>query len=824
MYAVFCGAHPFTAQTTLQLLQKVCNEAPPPPRQKNPEISTELEAIILKAMAKKREDRYASAAVVSDALKKVLVRIDAAADGSPVSAPPPPPPPAPAPKSSSALPLVAALLLVLIGGAGAALWWFKFRKGPDAPAPVVVAKPKPVETALIDPKTENRTRPKTDFVKDPEPPVRTELKPELKPEVKAEPKPELKVEPKPEIKPEVRPELKPEPKPEVKAEPKLELKPEVKPEVKPELKLEPKPELKPLVPPALTAEQVVQRGFDWLAGRYRQAELSSDSDYAASYALLFGRTEMARPRIAEFLKSAAWKQSAHGTTVAALRSLALAASGDPRLQELSAECAQFLVEAQGPNGLWADAAEVEVRLEDPRPAEGSAFIISGDPARKRYEILRRDAAKKAPEGDLSTTSLALLGLFAAENCGHRVPAETWKRALDAIEAQWGKDADALTNASCIVSSLICRQALGDPDAAQNARVQAAVRALGAENAKRPLVLLGAIERVGGMLSTPRLGDLEWYGTGAQALAASQQPDGSWLDEKDPVLGTARALLFLTRATAALKADAKRGGTGRLEMKSLGSCTNLMFVLDASGRMRQELDDRERFDVAKETIAKIVEKLPDGAIVGLRVFGNRKLATEEGTEVDTSLVTPPGPVNPRQIVTHMQALKVKGRSPLTFTLIQTVQDLAHVPADVEMAVVLLVNGTDMERKADPVPATGDLAASRRGLKVHVVGFNTDDDEIQERLQKMADAGGGQYIAAKKANDLLPKLMAATIGEQDYAVLNEKGETVARGRLGDSRALPEGRYTVVCGGQQEKIWINPGLATRIIINQPKLAAPK
>jgi Ca-activated chloride channel family protein len=260
------------------------------------------------------------------------------------------------------------------------------------------------------------------------------------------------------------------------------------------------------------------------------------------------------------------------------------------------------------------------------------------------------------------------------------------------------------------------------------------------------------------------------------------------------------------------------------MKSLGGCTNLMFVLDASGNMRQDLGNRERFDVAKETIAKIVERLPDGAIAGLRVFGNRKLAVEAGAEVDSSLVTPPGPVNRRQLVTHMQSLKVKGRSPLTFTLIQTAQDLAPVPPDVEMAIVLLIDGTDMERKADPVPATGDLAASRRGLKVHVVGFNTDDLDIQDRLKRMAEAGGGRYIAARDEKTLLAQLAAATIGEQDYTVLDRNGGTVAQGRLGDSRELPEGRYTIVCGKQQEKIWINPGLATRVIVNQEKLAATK
>ena len=79
-------------------------------------------------------------------------------------------------------------------------------------------------------------------------------------------------------------------------------------------------------------------------------------------------------------------------------------------------------------------------------------------------------------------------------------------------------------------------------------------------------------------------------------------------------------------------------------------------------------------------------------------------------------------------------------------------------------MLFVDGLDTDRKSDPVPAAGDLAASRPGMKVHVVGFNTDDEDIQARLQKMADAGGGQYIAARKAQTLASQVIAATVGEK------------------------------------------------------------
>jgi hypothetical protein len=120
--------------------------------------------------------------------------------------------------------------------------------------------------------------------------------------------------------------------------------------------------------------------------------------------------------------------------------------------------------------------------------------------------------------------------------------------------------------------------------------------------------------------------------------------------------------------------------------------------------------------------------------------------------------------------------------------------------------------------------GDLVSLRPGLKVHVVGFNTEDEEIVARLKRMAANGGGAYIPATTAKDVQERLIAATIGEQDYLVLNDKGETVLKGRLGDNKPLPDGRYTVVCGKASQEIWITPGLTTRIIVDQQKLAGMK
>jgi tetratricopeptide (TPR) repeat protein len=55
-----------------QVLRKIAQEEPTPPRQLNPAIPRELETIILKAMNREPESRYATAQVLADDLRRFL--------------------------------------------------------------------------------------------------------------------------------------------------------------------------------------------------------------------------------------------------------------------------------------------------------------------------------------------------------------------------------------------------------------------------------------------------------------------------------------------------------------------------------------------------------------------------------------------------------------------------------------------------------------------------------------------------------------------------------------------------------------------------------
>jgi len=71
LFECVTGRVPFEAETTWALVAKHLEEQPPDPRRFNGEVPESLAVVILKAMAKKPADRYATAAAMHDALARI---------------------------------------------------------------------------------------------------------------------------------------------------------------------------------------------------------------------------------------------------------------------------------------------------------------------------------------------------------------------------------------------------------------------------------------------------------------------------------------------------------------------------------------------------------------------------------------------------------------------------------------------------------------------------------------------------------------------------------------------------------------------------------
>jgi hypothetical protein len=124
LYHMLTGRVPFRRTTPAATMHAVIYESPPPPRQLNPGIPPAVESVVLKAMAKRPEQRYQKGADLVAALRAAF---SGRAPQVPAMPPPPPPTPrlrrepaqAPARQRSPVvwiLAAIAAVLLLVLGG------------------------------------------------------------------------------------------------------------------------------------------------------------------------------------------------------------------------------------------------------------------------------------------------------------------------------------------------------------------------------------------------------------------------------------------------------------------------------------------------------------------------------------------------------------------------------------------------------------------------------------------------------------------------------------------------------------------------------------
>ncbi len=72
LYEALTGQPPFQGETVMQILRKVQNDEPVPPRQRTARVPTDLETVCLKALRKDAKDRYATAQEFADELDRFL--------------------------------------------------------------------------------------------------------------------------------------------------------------------------------------------------------------------------------------------------------------------------------------------------------------------------------------------------------------------------------------------------------------------------------------------------------------------------------------------------------------------------------------------------------------------------------------------------------------------------------------------------------------------------------------------------------------------------------------------------------------------------------
>lgn len=182
----------------------------------------------------------------------------------------------------------------------------------------------------------------------------------------------------------------------------------------------------------------------------------------------------------------------------------------------------------------------------------------------------------------------------------------------------------------------------------------------------------------------------------------------------------------------------------------------VIVLDASGSMKEEDAPGPRIDAAKDAVRTLVDSLPEGAPVGLIVYGtstDSSDAAEAAGCQDVKTLVPLGPVDKASFAAAVDGVVASGYTPIGSSLRAAA---ALLPASGDRNVVVVSDGEDTCAPPEPCDVAREVAGS--GLAIHTVGFRVTGT-AKDQLTCIAQSGGGEYVDAANAVQLQAFLRTA-----------------------------------------------------------------
>ncbi len=172
--------------------------------------------------------------------------------------------------------------------------------------------------------------------------------------------------------------------------------------------------------------------------------------------------------------------------------------------------------------------------------------------------------------------------------------------------------------------------------------------------------------------------------------------------------------------------------------------NLILVLDSSGSMAGQIDQRVKLDIARSAIGDLLTKLKPTTQLGLVAYGHRR----KGDCGDIETIYQLGKPDAQSIMQAVGELRAVGKTPLSSAVRQAAEQLNFTE---EKATVILVSDGKENCGSDPCRLGRELKAQGVDFKVHVVGFDIKTEE-SAGLQCLAESTGGTYVPVGSAQDL------------------------------------------------------------------------
>ena len=215
----------------------------------------------------------------------------------------------------------------------------------------------------------------------------------------------------------------------------------------------------------------------------------------------------------------------------------------------------------------------------------------------------------------------------------------------------------------------------------------------------------------------------------------------------------------------------------------------LIVLDGSLSMNKDAGNGgTRLDAAKTAVHSLLDKLPPGSNLGLRVYGSRLDRTTRPRSRGHRAGDPGRAAGQGRHGRRGGQAERQGHDADRQLAAAAPQDLGSQAG--RRSVVLICDGGDNCAPPDPCKAAAQVAKQGIDLSISVVGLQVDP-RARRQLQCIAKAGGGSYVDVPDADKLGDELAAALA--RAFRSYEPSGTKVTGGTAqGQPTALGTGLY--------------------------------
>ena len=171
----------------------------------------------------------------------------------------------------------------------------------------------------------------------------------------------------------------------------------------------------------------------------------------------------------------------------------------------------------------------------------------------------------------------------------------------------------------------------------------------------------------------------------------------------------------------------------------------VMVFDASGSMWGQLKDgRTKIDVAKEVIGGYLKDRDQSTPLGIIAYGHHR----KGDCSDIEVIAPIGKQDSSVLISSINKIKPKGKTPLTDALELAVK---QIPKTAEEADIILITDGLETCDRDPCALAQKIADEGINIRAHIVGFGLSKKEVNS-LSCIPEKTGGQLLRPQTGSEL------------------------------------------------------------------------